>query len=87
MAQGMSDFAWASQRLVEAQDAEARRIARELHDDVGQALTAARLGLYHRLSGLGHDDLLAAPDTLKELRKVSFRLVDIDDARHPPVMD
>jgi len=34
-----------SQRLIETQEAERRRVARELHDEVGQALTAIRLNL------------------------------------------
>lgn len=34
-----------SRRLVEAQEAERRRIARELHDEVGQALTAVKINL------------------------------------------
>ena len=37
-----------SQRLIETQEAERRRVARELHDEVGQALTAIRLNL-HRI--------------------------------------
>lgn len=32
-------------RLVEAQEAERRRVARELHDEVGQALTAVKINL------------------------------------------
>jgi signal transduction histidine kinase len=34
-----------SRRLVEAQEAERRHIARELHDEVGQALTAVKINL------------------------------------------
>lgn len=34
-----------SRRLVEAQETERRQIARELHDEIGQALTAAELSL------------------------------------------
>ena len=35
-----------SQRLIEAQEAERRRISRELHDQVGQILTAVRMNLH-----------------------------------------
>lgn len=34
-----------SQQLVEAQEAERRRIARELHDEIGQTLTAVKINL------------------------------------------
>ena len=34
-----------SQRLLEAQETERRNLAREMHDEVGQALTAARINL------------------------------------------
>ena len=35
-----------SRRLIEAQEAERRRISRELHDQVGQILTAVKINLY-----------------------------------------
>jgi PAS domain S-box-containing protein len=34
-----------SQRLIEAQEAERQSLARELHDDIGQAIAAVRIGL------------------------------------------
>jgi PAS domain S-box-containing protein len=34
-----------SQRLIEVQEAERRRVARELHDEIGQALTAIKINL------------------------------------------
>jgi signal transduction histidine kinase len=34
-----------SQRLIETQEAERRRIARELHDEIGQSLTALKLNM------------------------------------------
>ena len=52
-----------SQRLVEVQEAERRRIARELHDEIGQALTAVKINLQ------GVQRLLAAPGFSQELQE------------------
>ena len=41
-----------SERLVEAREDERRRIARELHDDLGQRLTALKMGLASLQAGL-----------------------------------
>ncbi|MCX7671042.1 MAG: histidine kinase, partial [Anaerolineae bacterium] len=48
-----------SRRLVEMQEAERRRVARELHDEVGQALTAVKINL-QALEHQNSDPLLAA---------------------------
>ncbi|MEJ5199831.1 MAG: sensor histidine kinase, partial [Anaerolineae bacterium] len=48
-----------SRRLVEMQEAERRRVARELHDEVGQALTAVKINL-QALEHQNPDPLLAA---------------------------
>lgn len=58
-----------SQQLVQAQESERRRIARELHDEIGQSLTAAQLNLQVML---GISDLAELPDRLED----SMQLID-----------
>jgi two-component system, NarL family, sensor histidine kinase DevS len=53
----------ALRRVVSAQELERRRLARELHDETGQALTSILLGL-KRLEGS------ESPETLSELREL-----------------
>ena len=43
-----------SRRLVEVQETERRHLARELHDEIGQALTVAELNLQAMLQIAGH---------------------------------
>jgi signal transduction histidine kinase len=56
----------ALQRAVEGQELERRRLARELHDETGQALTSILLGL-RALEESGSDDVGAAVGDLREL--------------------
>ncbi len=58
-----------SRELIKAQENERRRIARELHDDVGQALSMTRMrldGLASLLAGSGTDDGRAAGETARD---------------------
>ncbi|HEY0704112.1 MAG TPA: PAS domain-containing protein [Candidatus Acidoferrales bacterium] len=78
-----------SSRLLTLRDAEQRRIARELHDSVGQYMAAALMSLNAidrraELSAPGKEALAEAIDTVqqasKEVRVVSYLL-------HPPLLD
>ena len=79
-----------SSRLLQLQDEERRRIARDLHDSVAQGLLAANLNLAQlaksgrRLNKKGHEALRDAHKIIKglgrEIRSISYLL-------HPPVLD
>jgi two-component system sensor histidine kinase UhpB len=69
-----------SGRVLAAQEAERLRIARELHDEVGQTLTAVALRAEHAATHAGEDrtqlDELAAivQDSLEDVRRISREL-------------
>jgi len=72
-----------SASLMRSQDDERRRIARELHDSVGQYLVALSMEL-HRLADDGYSQLTVPLKTLEtcinETRTISYLL-------HPPLLD
>ncbi|MBO0609924.1 sensor histidine kinase [Myceligenerans salitolerans] len=68
-------------RALQAQEAERQRIAQELHDEVGQSLTAVLLGLRHAMDAAPEavrsqlDELRGTTRTsLEEVRRISQRL-------------
>lgn len=72
-----------SQRLVEAQENERRRIARELHDEVGQGLTAVKINLQasRRISGAKvllnrqiDESITIVEQTIQQVRNISLDL-------------
>lgn len=76
-----AERATSSARVLTAQEAERQRIARELHDEVGQTLTAVLLQLKHTADHAPADlreDLRQAQETtragLEEIRRIARRL-------------
>jgi signal transduction histidine kinase len=78
-----------SARLLQLQDDERRRIARELHDSVGQLLTA--LGI--NLAAVGNDieRLIKTANTVNEsaalVQELSQEVRTISHLLHPPLLD
>lgn len=78
-----------SRRLLEVQEAERRHLARELHDDIGQGLTALKLNLEALARGRGGvalqtrigEALETARHTIERVRQLSLNLrpLQLDD--------
>lgn len=77
-----------SQQLLHVQEAERARMARELHDQIGQTLTAAKLGLQSVRSAVSdsaaagrlEDSIRLAAQVLQQVRDLSLDL-------RPPLLD
>ena len=65
-------------RLIEAQEAERRRIARELHDDLNQGLALLAV----ELDALAHRPLGPAAETANRLQELSARVKELSSAVH-----
>ena len=59
-----------TRRWVDAQESERRSLARELHDDIGQSLTALRISLE------SNKNLFASDEAAKRFIETSYQLVD-----------
>jgi len=68
-----------SRQLIEAQEAERRAVARELHDDFGQVLTAIKLNLQRR----DRDDA----DSIALVDGAIARMRDLAQDLRPPLLD
>ncbi|UXI67322.1 sensor histidine kinase [Tahibacter amnicola] len=74
-----------SLRLVNAQEEERRHIARELHDEIGQTLTAVVLNLEYR-----RDEPMPPADRMQALTDVRRTLAEVRDMSlllRPPLLD
>ena len=77
-----------SRRLVEAQETERRNIARELHDEIGQALTVMQLNLQAMLQSPGADALSPRlNESLKVVDRVLEQVQDISLDLRPSILD
>jgi PAS domain S-box-containing protein len=70
-----------SRRVLEAQETERRRVAHELHDELGQALTAIKINLqtrarFHKQSPdeLNVENLRIVDDALQQVRRLALAL-------------
>jgi signal transduction histidine kinase len=77
-----------SRRLVEAQETERRNIARELHDEIGQALTVAQLNLQALLQSPGTTSLTPRlKESLEVVERVLEQVHDISLNLRPSILD
>jgi CheY-like chemotaxis protein/two-component sensor histidine kinase len=79
-----------SARLLQIQDEERRRVARDLHDTTGQELSVVIMSLDHltrQLAGLSSERHKAASDCVSRLRKVENDVRTLSYVLHPPLLD
>ena len=77
-----------SRRLVEVQETERRNIARELHDEIGQALTVIQLNLQGLLQTVNIDALRPRLDeSLKVVERMLEQVQDISLNLRPSILD
>lgn len=88
--QAKQDLEQLSARLLEIQEDERRRIARELHDEIGQTLTALRIEI-SRAQAAVKGGSLAAKDRLEEARALAEKTLktvrDISLLLRPALLD
>lgn len=70
--QNRHDLQRLTEKLFQTQEDDRRRLARELHDEAGQSLTAVKLGLDHLEQKISKDDA-AVRDILTDTRKMLVR--------------
>jgi len=88
--QGNKDLRDLSVRLLRVQDDERRRIARDLHDSTGQALTALKLELAsieRELAGQNPQLTVRLAACIGDARMISDELRTISYLLHPPLLD
>jgi signal transduction histidine kinase len=87
-AQNTRDLQDLSARLLNAQEEERRNIARELHDEVGQALTAIKVELAVAQRGI---HALGGSDVLDDARSIADGVLqtvrDLSHLLHPALLD
>jgi signal transduction histidine kinase len=86
--QNRQDLERLSARLVDAQEEERRRLARELHDEVGQALTAVKMDIGIALRAENRARATGALEEASEITETALRGVrDLSQLLHPSMLD
>lgn len=78
-----------TEKLFQSQEEERRRLARELHDEAGQSLTAVKLGLDHLEQKISKDDSAVRAilsDTRKMLVRTSSEIRRLAYHLHPTLL-
>lgn len=77
-----------SRRLIEAQEAERRRLSRELHDQVGQILTAVKMNLHAlRQKCVAAEIVASIEDNMKVLDEAVDQVRDLSVDLRPHLLD
>ena len=77
-----------SRQLIEAQEEERRRIARELHDQIGQILTAVKMNLHTvRQFSQGSEAASYVKDNIEAVDEALRLVRDLSIDLRPPVLD
>jgi len=77
-----------SARLLQAQDDERRRLARELHDSVGQLLAAISMNISTvRSTPLTPEAAAAAEENARLVEQISREIRTMSHLLHPPLLD
>lgn len=76
-----------SGRLIEAQEQERHRIARELHDDLGQALAMTKVALDGLVQGSGESLKSALSDLSSQIADISNTAREISHGLYPPQLE
>ena len=86
--QNREDLERLSARLVDVQERERRSLARELHDAVGQALTAVKMDIGIALRAENTPRVRAALDEARDITETTLRGVrDLSQFLHPSTLD
>ncbi len=86
--QNRQDLERLSASLVEAQERDRRKLARELHDEVGQALTAVKMDIGIALRSENQARVRSALEEASELAEATLRGVrDLSQLLHPSMLD
>ncbi|MBE0479802.1 MAG: PAS domain S-box protein [Dehalococcoidia bacterium] len=85
--QAESELRALSNRVVDAQETERRSIAHELHDQIGQSLTALKLSLERSLYGSGEDIQSASINALAVVNELMKRVRDLSLDLRPSMLD
>jgi GAF domain-containing protein/anti-sigma regulatory factor (Ser/Thr protein kinase) len=81
------DLAMLSRRLLEAQETERRTIARELHDEIGQNLTALKINLQSMGRGGAARDVARVADSVEIVSELIGHVHDLSLDLRPSVLD